>query len=67
MTCNLEEVERRLGRLETVINELKGEVGEVKGKLTMMGCPNSHFVNLLKFVVLPLLIIVGGLVGVKLV
>jgi len=46
----LDAIERRLGKLELLLAEMKGS--------------NSMVVKLLKFVVLPLIVILGALVGV---
>jgi len=49
----LDQIERRLGKLEQLMAEMKGS--------------NSMVAKLLKFVVLPLIIILGALVGVKII
>jgi len=49
----LDAIERRLGKMEQLMAEMKGS--------------NSMVAKLLKFVVLPLIIILGALVGVKII
>ncbi len=53
-------VEERLNRIEEALRKLNEELGYVKGKV------ESEAV-LIKWVIFPLLLIVSGLVGIKLV
>jgi len=48
----LDQIDRRLGKLEQYIAELKAS--------------NRMAIQIIKFVVLPLIVILGGLVGIKL-
>ena len=58
MTPTLEDVEERVDKLETCTSTLEEKVNQLIGQ-------NSTTLMILKYVVIPLLIIVGGLVGVK--
>ncbi len=51
-------LEDRVAALEEAILQLSTDVGELKGEAHAQA-------NLFKFVVVPLLVIIGGLVGVK--
>jgi hypothetical protein len=58
MTPTLEDLEKRLDKIETCYAELYAIVNKLLGQ-------SSSIEQILKWVVLPLLIIVGGLVGIK--
>lgn len=53
-------VEERVLALEQAVLSLSSDIGELKGATNTIS-------TLVKFVVLPLIIIVGGLVGIKIV
>ncbi len=56
----MDDIERRLTRLEDVYTALAADIAAIKGSQQTVEL-------LLKFVILPLIIIVGGVVGIKLV
>ena len=57
---SLEDVERKLEAIEASVKILNFEVGKLCGQ-------SKGSANLIKFVILPLIIILGGLVGIKIV
>ena len=56
----VEEVKTRVGKLEDCVSGMKVDIGKLLGSADTVE-------KLLKYVVLPLLVIVGGLVGIKLI
>jgi ABC-type uncharacterized transport system involved in gliding motility auxiliary subunit len=56
----MDDLERRIERIEEAINRINHELGKVLGS-------QRNVEILVKYVVLPLIVIVGGLVGVKIV
>jgi hypothetical protein len=57
---SLEDIQKRLERLENLILQINGELGVIKGKMDTTS-------TLVKWVIFPMLMILAGLVGVKLV
>ncbi len=57
---SLEDIERRLEDIETSLKVLNFEVGKLLGA-------QKTTATLIKYVILPLVIILGGLVGIKIV
>jgi hypothetical protein len=56
---SMDEVLRRLERLENLVMNLNEEIGMLKGKM-------DTTTTLVKWIIFPLLLIVAGLVGIKL-
>jgi len=56
----MEELERRVTALKGKVDKLIEDIGVMNGLASANG-------NLIKYVVLPLIVIVGGLVGIKIV
>ena len=61
----IEELKERINRLNDEIGELKEKVASLEAKVDMLIHENTTLKMLLQYVVTPLLIIVGALVGVK--
>ena len=62
LLARLEGIEGRLGDIEASIITINHELGVLTGKAH----PNGRITLLVKYVILPLILIVGGLVGLRL-
>jgi len=58
---------KELDDLKNEVKQLSEKVNQLDGKVTAMVDNNQTLITLIKYVITPLLIIVGGLVGIKLV
>jgi len=63
----LEDIKRELNDLRHSIMDLIERVAKLEGKVSELTARNEVLIIIIKYVVTPLLIIVGGLVGIKLV
>jgi len=65
--ATLEDLERRMEELNDDITECKTSIATLTAKVEMLIESNKSMETIMKYVVTPLIIIVGALVGVKLV
>lgn len=64
---SLEEINRRLDRIEQIMNRLNEELGSLREEIGVLKGKTEAESNLIKWVIFPLLIILAGLIGIKLV
>ena len=61
----LGKIYERLNALNDEITKINRRIGNLEGKVEMILKSNQLTVTIVKYVVLPLIVILGGLVGVK--
>ena len=61
------EIKRKIDKLESKINEIAERVSRIEGVIsTLQNRKNDLYVTIIRYVVFPLIVITGTLVGVKL-
>jgi len=63
----IDEIRSDIRELKGDVKNLIGKVSELEGRITEIQRKNALVKALMKYVVLPLILILGGLVGLKLV
>ena len=63
----INELKQDIRELKSDVKTIMHEIGELQGKIEEMQRKNALVKALMKYVVLPLIFILGGLVGIKLV